>query len=95
MQFDRLVAGGIVRMIPCASVRGRKHVVKTGKTPVLSREEACELIAAIDVSHIVGPRDRALIALMLFGFARASAALAMNVEDYYAQGKRWWVRLHE
>ena len=40
-------------------------------------------------------RDRALIALLVYTFARVSAALHMNVEDYYPQGKRWWVRLHE
>ena len=36
-----------------------------------------------------------LIALLVYTFARVSAALHMNVEDYYPQGKRWWVRLHE
>jgi integrase/recombinase XerD len=44
---------------------------------------------------IVGLRDRALIALLIYSFARISAALHMNVEDYYPQGKRWWVRLRE
>jgi integrase len=32
---------------------------------------------------------------LIYSFARISAALAMNVEDYHPQGKRWWVRLHE
>ena len=32
---------------------------------------------------------------MMYTFARVSAAIGMNVEDYYAQGSRWWVRLHE
>ena len=45
--------------------------------------------------NVVGLRDRALIALLIYSFARISAALHMNVEDYYPQGKRWWVRLHE
>ena len=44
---------------------------------------------------IVGLRDRALIALLVYTLARVSAALHMNVEDYYPQSKRWWVRLHE
>jgi integrase len=48
-----------------------------------------------DVSTIVGLRDRALLALLIYSFARISAALHMNVEDYYPHGKRWWVRLHE
>jgi integrase/recombinase XerD len=40
-------------------------------------------------------RDRALIALMVYSFARISAALAMNVEDYHQHGRRWCLRLHE
>ena len=42
-----------------------------------------------------GLRDRALIALMAYSFSRVSAAVGMRVEDYFAQGKRWWVRLDE
>jgi integrase len=37
----------------------------------------------------------ALIATMVYSFARISAVLAMKVEDYYPNGKRWWIRLHE
>jgi integrase/recombinase XerD len=62
---------------------------------VLDGDEAKKLIDSIDVSTIVGLRDRALIALLIYSFARISAALHMNVEDYYPQGKRWWVRLQE
>jgi integrase len=40
-------------------------------------------------------RDRALLAVMVYSFARVSAVVGMNVDDYYQQGKRWWVRLHE
>ena len=32
---------------------------------------------------------------MTYTFARVSAAIAMNVEDYYRHRNRWWVRLHE
>jgi integrase len=76
-------------------VRGPSHIVKKGKTPVLDGDEARRLIDSIDVSTIVGLRDRALIALLIYSFARISAALHMNVDDYYPQSKRWWVRLHE
>jgi site-specific recombinase XerC len=75
-------------------VCGPKHLVKKGKTPVLDADEGRKLVDSIDVSTIVGLRDRALTALRVYSFARVSAALAMNVEDYYPQGKRWWVRLH-
>jgi site-specific recombinase XerD len=95
MLFDWLIVGQVVGQNPAAAVRGPKHVVKKGKTPVLDGDEAKKLIDSIDVSTIVGLRDRALIALLVYTFARISAALHMNVEDYYPQGKRWWVRLHE
>ncbi|MGD0185736.1 MAG: tyrosine-type recombinase/integrase [Roseiarcus sp.] len=95
MLFDWLVVGQVVATNPAHSVRGPKHVVKRGKTPVLTADQARELLDSIDVSTVVGLRDRALIALMAYSFARVSAAVAMRVEDYFATGKRWWVRLHE
>src|SRR5271154_6416871 len=95
MLFDWLVTGQVVATNPAHAVRGPKHVVKTGKTTVLTGEQARELLDSIDVSTLVGLRDRALIAVMTFAFARIGAVVAMRVEDYYANGKRWWVRLHE
>ena len=44
---------------------------------------------------LVGLRDRALIGVMVYTFARIGAVVAMRVEDYFANGKRWWVRLQE
>jgi integrase/recombinase XerD len=95
MLFDWLIVGQVVGQNPAAAVRGPKHVVKKGQTPVLDGDEARKLLGSIDTSTVVGLRDRALIALLIYTFARISAALHMNVEDYYPQGKRWWVRLHE
>ena len=69
MLFDWLVVGQIVPSNPASAVRGPKHVVKKGKTPVLSAEEARELLDAIDVSTAIGLRDRALIGLMVYTFA--------------------------
>jgi site-specific recombinase XerD len=93
--FDFLVIGHVIPFNPAASVRGPKHKVKKGKTPVLSVEDTRLLLDHIDVSHVVGLRDRALIAVMTYSFARVSAAVNMRVEDYYRNGKRWWFRLHE
>jgi site-specific recombinase XerC len=95
MLFDWLVTGQVVAANPAHSVLGPKHVVKTGKTTVLTGEQARELLDSIDKSTVVGLRDRALISVMTFAFARIGAAVAMRVEDYYPKGKRWWVRLHE
>ena len=80
---------------PAASVRGPAHSVTRGKTPVLDPSEARALLDSIDVTTPVGLRDRALIGLMVYSFARIGAALAMKVEDVYVQNRRLWVRLHE
>jgi len=95
MLFDWLVVRQVVEVNPAAAVRGPKHVVKKGKTPVLEADEARQLLDSIDVSTPVGLRDRALIALLIYTFARVSAAIGMTVADYYVQGRRSWVRLHE
>ncbi len=95
MLFDWLVVGHVMDVNPAHSVRGPKHVVKKGKAPVLATDEARVLLDSIDASTVMGLRDRALIALMAYTFARVSAATAMKVEDYFVQGRRSWVRLYE
>jgi integrase len=40
-------------------------------------------------------RDRAIIGVMVYSFARVGAVVGMNVEDYFQEGKRWWFRLHQ
>src|ERR1700730_13593140 len=91
MLFDWLVVGQVVPSNPASVVRGPKHVVKRGKTPVLSPEEARELFSSIPTDTLVGLRDRALIGVLIYSFARVSAAVAMRIEDYFPQGKRWWL----
>jgi integrase/recombinase XerD len=95
MLFDFLVTGQIVPMNPAASVRGPKYVVHRGKTPVLTADQARTLLDSIKTDSVVGLRDRALIGLMCYTFARVSAVTHMRVEDYYENGKRGWIRLHE
>ena len=93
--FDWLVTGQVVPVNPAESVRGPAHVVKRGKTPVLEPDEARALLDSIDTSTMVGLRDRALIGLMVYSFARVGAALGMKVEDVFTQNRRLWVRLRE
>jgi len=95
MLFDYLVVGQALPLNPASSVRGPRHVVTRGKTPVLSADQARQLLDAIDISTIAGLRDRALIAIMVYSFARVSAVIGMTGDDYYPDGKRWWFRLHE
>ena len=93
--FDWLVTGQVVPLNPASSVRGPAHSVRTGKTPVLDPAEARQLLDGIDVSTPIGLRDRALIGIMVFSFARIGAALGMRVEDVFVQNRRLWVRLRE
>jgi site-specific recombinase XerD len=109
MLFDWLVTGHVMDVNPAHSVRGPKYVVKKGKTPVLAADEARELLDAIVIARkvkrpdgteseepdLVGLRDRAPIGVMVYTFARINAVLEMKVRDYFVQGRRGWVRLHE
>jgi site-specific recombinase XerD len=109
MLFDWLVTGHIIDVNPAHAVRGPKYVVKKGKTPVLTADEARELLDSIkivkqtadaegaetDEPALVGLRDRALIGVMVYAFARVGAVIQMKVRDYFVQGRRGWVRLHE
>jgi site-specific recombinase XerD len=93
--FDWLVTGQVVQVNPASSVRGPAHVTRTGKTTLLEPAEARALLDSIDISMQAGLRDRALIGLMVYSFARIGAALGMRVEDVYTERRRLWVRLKE
>lgn len=95
MLMDYLVLGGIIPTNPAAPVRGPKHNAKRGKTPVLSAEEARQLLDSIETDTLIGLRDRALIGLMVYSFSRVTAAVSMRVDDFFSQGKTWFFRLHE
>ena len=107
--FDWLVVGQVLKVNPAHAVRGPRYVVGKGKTPVLTAEEARGLLDSIETVRtrkppngseceepsLIGLRDRALIGVMVYTFARVGAALGMKVGDYFIQGRRGWVRLHE
>ena len=95
MLFDWMVIGQVLPVNPAHAVRGPKHTQRRGKTPVLQADEARTLLDSIDITSLPGLRDRALISLMVYTFARVGAAVSMRVEDFYVQGRRGWVRLHE
>ncbi|MGE0372903.1 MAG: tyrosine-type recombinase/integrase [Gammaproteobacteria bacterium] len=95
MLFDWLITGQVMPVNPAAAVRGPKHVVKTGVTPVLDGKEWRRLIDAIPTATVRDLRDRALIATLTYSFARIGAALRMKVEDLRPKGAGWQIRLHE
>ena len=92
---DWLVVHQVLAVNPAAAVRGPKHVVTKGATPVLTPAEARALLDRIDTGTRVGLRDRALLSVMVYSFARVSAAVGMRRQDYFRQGTRGWLRLHE
>ena len=95
MLDDWLVVSQVLPVNPAAAVRGPKHVVTKGAMPVLSPAEARKLLQSIDMSALAGLRDRALLSVMLYSFARVSAVLGMRRQDYFGQGSRGRLRLHE
>ena len=95
MLCDWLVVGQVLPVNRAAAVRVPKHVVTKGATPVLSPAEARKLLESIDTGTLAGLRDRALLSVMLYSFARVSAVLGMRWQDYFGQGSRGWLRLRE
>lgn len=93
--FDYLVTGQIVPFNPAAAVRGPKHVVSEGKTPILEPYELRQLFSSIETTTILGLRDRALIGVLLFSFARISAAVGMKVKDYQVRGQSSYFHFKE
>jgi integrase len=93
--FDWLARHGVLETNPAAPVRGPSYTIKRGKTPILTAAEAKRLIESIETDSLVGLRDRALIAVMVYSFARISAAVGMEVEDLVQTAGRSWLRLHE
>jgi site-specific recombinase XerD len=93
--FDWLARHGVLETNPAAPVRGPSYTIKRGKTPILTAAEAKRLIESIETDNLVGLRDRALIAVMVYSFARISAAVGMAVEDLVQTAGRSWLRLHE
>lgn len=93
--FDWLVLGQVLPASPAAFVRGPSHSVKIGSTPVLTVDQARILLASIAEDTVSGQRDRALIALMIYSFARIGAALALDVGDLFREQHRLNIRLTE
>jgi site-specific recombinase XerD len=101
MLFDWLVTGQVVPHNPAASVRGPKHVVRKGKTPALCGEDARKLLDSIPLTRgvvqageeqkvpdLVGLRDRALIALMVFRSPESAPWAAWMAERPFAFRRR-------
>lgn len=93
--YDWLTVQQHVAINPASSVRSPRETIARGKTTFLDQAEARHLLASIDCSTVLGMRDRALIALMLFTFARIGAALNLKCTDISERTGSTWVLLRE
>ncbi len=85
MLFDWLMTGHVLDTNPAHAVRGPRYVVTKGKTPVFAADEARAVLDSIPTSSPIGLRDRALIGVMVYSFARVNAVLGMKLKDYFTQ----------
>jgi site-specific recombinase XerD len=93
--LDYLTERGALPSNPALSVRTPRLVVDEGKTPVLERDEARKLFASLEGPNLLTLRDRALCAVMLFGFVRVGAVVKMTVRDFEDEGENAWLVIHE
>ena len=93
--FDRLVNRHVVILNPAASVRGVKDQVIEGKTPEITIEQARTLLASVDTGHVVGLRDRAILATLAYTACRAGAVAKLRLQDFQHDGQQYVLRFQE
>ncbi len=93
--FDRLVVRHAVVINPALSVRTERYQVIEGKTPEIGVEQARKLLRAIDVSTVVGLRDRAIIAVLIYTAARVGAVAKLRLKHFEHDGSQWTLRFDE
>jgi site-specific recombinase XerD len=93
--FDRLVNRHVMILNPAASVRGVKEQVIEGKTPEITVDQARTLLASVDTGHIVGLRDRAILATLAYTACRAGAVAKLRLGDFQNEGTQYVLRFQE
>ncbi len=82
----------VVILNPAACVRGDRYQVIEGKTPEITVHQARHLLQTIDVSHSVGCRDRAIIAVLIYTAARVGAVSRLRRHDLQDVGDQYCLR---
>ncbi|MDR3692080.1 MAG: tyrosine-type recombinase/integrase [Fimbriimonas sp.] len=95
MLFSHMVATGAMSHNPAREVKTDPIRRTEGKTPALQPEQMHQLFASIGNKKPIDLRDRALIGVMAYTFARASAACQLMREDYIDLGRETMIRLKE
>src|ERR1700758_1149317 len=95
MLFSWLTEKGVLAMNPAREVKTERFSRTEGKTPAFVEGEVQKLLDAIEISTHTGLRDRALLGVLAYTFARIDAVVNLKVEDYYPSGKRFLLRFRE
>jgi integrase/recombinase XerD len=93
--FDVLVVRHVVILNPAASVRAERYAVVEGKTPEISPKQARDLLKSVDASTIVGLRDRAIIAVLIYTAARVGAVAKLTLKSLKSDGTQYALRFSE
>jgi site-specific recombinase XerD len=95
MLFSWLTEKGALAMNPAREVKTERFSRTEGKTPAFVDGEVQRLLSAVETSTHIGLRDRALLGVLAYTFARIGAVVNLKVEDYYPSGKRFLLRFRE
>jgi integrase/recombinase XerD len=93
--FDELVVRHVLILNPALSVRAQRYVAVEGRTPEIGVEQARHLLKGLDVSHVVGLRDRAVIGTLIYTAARVGAVAKLRRSDFYEVAGQACLRFHE
>ena len=93
--FGGLVQRHVVILNPAASVHGVKDHVIEGKTPEITIAQARTLLASIDTGHVVGKRDKAILAMLAYTACRAAAVAKLRLQDSQYDGTQFMLRFQE
>jgi integrase/recombinase XerD len=93
--FDTLVVRHAVVINPAASVRGPKLKVTVGKTPTADPEQARRVLKGIVTDNVVGLRDRAIIATLIYTACRVGAVAKLQRKHFYTDGRQWYLHFDE
>lgn len=93
--FDGMVTRHAIVLNPALSVRGERYAAIEGKTPEISIDQARQLLSSLDTSHVIGLRDRAILAILVYTSSRAGAVAKLRCGDFYNAGQQWMLHFNE
>ena len=93
--FDRLVNRHACVINPAATVKAERYAVVEGKTPEIGVDQVRTLFKSIDVSNLVGLRDRAILAVLVYTAARVGAVAKLTLKSFKHDGSQYSLRFSE